>query len=490
MNIIIVIIDTLRYDHISANGNPEVQTPNFDKLVEKSWNFHRAFSASFPTIPHRNDVMTGRYGAPFHPWQPLSCDVPTIPRTLAEQGYCSQLIHDTPHLVNGGHNFDFPFDAWMPIRGAEVDRAWITDSWQPLNNWALDELFDNYPMSMEEVMRQHHAITCYVHTNRGREREEEWNVARLFSTASEFLKDNSSRENFFLWLDCFDPHEPWDSPPEFVKMYDKTPGYDGKIDPRSFHFRNKPDLPQKARERVKAMYKAKVSFVDKWFGVFLNTLEKTGLAENTALLLTADHGTNVGDRNGHFGKAAPPRENESHVPFIVYMPGTGSGNSDIIVQPQDIFATLMSIAGNEKLVPAELESYNVLKFNDRARNIALAGSAIGSWRRAGAQKIIFSVFDKEWRLGFAANPEKCELQRLGTLENVAEQNPDVVRHLHAAAIEEIEKRGLDAALVKWLKSNGKDEFPDNFRVTDASTPPKGWKGGYWNNLYNSIGGKE
>ncbi|MFQ6041194.1 MAG: sulfatase [Candidatus Poribacteria bacterium] len=491
MNIITIIIDTLRYDHIAANGNPDIYTPNLDRLAAKSWNFHRAFAASFPTIPHRTDVITGRYGAPFHPWKLLDCDVPTIPRVLAEQGYCSQLIHDTPHLVNGGHNFDFPFDAWMPIRGAEVDRAWITDSWKPFDNWSLDPLFDNYPMEMEEVMRKHHAITCYVHTNRGRKNEEDWNVARLFRTASKFLRDNTSRENFFLWVDCFDPHEPWDAPPEFVKMYDKTAGYDGKIDPRAFHFRNAPDLPEAARNRIKATYKAKVTFVDKWFGVFLDTLEETGLSENTAILLTADHGTNVGDRDGHFGKAAPPRENESHVPFMVYIPGIGSGKSDMIVQPQDIFATVMGIAGNAKSTPEGIESYDVLKLaregSEGHRRLALAGSAVGSWGRTGDEKVIFSAFDKEWRLGFAANPEKCELQRLGALENVAKDNPDVVEKLRTAAIEEMEHRGLDPALVEWLKSNGKSEFPNNFRITDANPAPKGWQAGYWNKLYRSIG---
>jgi len=491
LNIAIIIIDTLRYDHIAANGNPDIDTPNLDRLVEKSWNFHRAFAASFPTIPHRTDVMTGRYGAPFHPWKCLDCDVLTIPRALAEQGYVSQLIHDTPHLVNGGHNFDFPFDAWMPIRGAEVDRAWITDSCKPYNNWRLDPLLHDYPMSMEEVMRRHHAITCYVHTNRGREKEEDWNVAQLFRTASEFLKDNTSRDNFFLWIDCFDPHEPWDAPPEFVRIYDKTPGYDGKIDPRSFHFRNAPDLSDAARHRVKATYKAKVSFVDKWFGVFLDTLEETGLSQNTAVILTADHGTNVGDRNGNFGKASPPRENESHVPFIVYVPGGDGGNSNIILQPQDIFATVMALAGNGKSLPEEIESYDVLKSvhegEAEPRKLALAGSAVGGWQRMGAEKVIFSAFDKEWRLGFAANPEKCELQRLGSLEDVAKDNPDIVEKLHAAAIEEIEHRGLDHTLVEWLKNNGESEFPDNFRITDANPAPKGWTAGYWNKLYRSIG---
>ncbi len=360
MNIITIVIDTLRYDHIGAYGKQEVYTPNLDRLVDRSWNFHRAFAASFPTIPHRTDVLTGRYGAPFHPWKLLDCDVLTIPRALTELGYCSQLIHDTPHLVNGGHNFDFPFDAWMPIRGGEVDRAWITDSWEYLNNWAFDPIFGEQTISNEEVLRRQYITCCYAQTNRWREKEEDWNVAQLFSTASKFLKDNKSRDNFFLWIDCFDPHEPWDSPPEFVKMYDKTPDYDGKIDPRSFGIRNDSGLSDTAKNRIKAMYKAKVSFVDKWFGVFLDTLEETGLDNNTAILLTADHGTNIGDRNGHFGKENPPCENESHVPFILYVPQAGSGYSEIIVQPQDIFATIMSIAGDEKPLPSPIDSHNVL----------------------------------------------------------------------------------------------------------------------------------
>ena len=91
------------------------------------------------------------------------------------------------------------------------------------------------------------------------------------------------------------------------------------------------------------------------------------------------------------------------------------------------------------------------------------------------------------RLGFSANPEKCELQRLGSLEDVARDNPDVVEELRAAAIEEMEHRGLDPALVEWLKGQGKGEFPKDFRATDANPAPKGWRGGYWNNIHSIFG---
>lgn len=79
MNIILVIIDTLRYDYIGANGNDWIRTPNLDSLARRSWVFDRAFASSYPTIPHRTDVITGRSGDPFHPWMPLRFDVPTLP---------------------------------------------------------------------------------------------------------------------------------------------------------------------------------------------------------------------------------------------------------------------------------------------------------------------------------------------------------------------------------------------------------------------------
>ncbi len=71
MNVIIVVIDTLRYDHVGANGNESISTPNLDRRAAESWCFDRCFVTSFPTIPHRLDVITGRSGSPFHPWAPL-----------------------------------------------------------------------------------------------------------------------------------------------------------------------------------------------------------------------------------------------------------------------------------------------------------------------------------------------------------------------------------------------------------------------------------
>jgi len=483
MNIVLIIIDTLQYGIVGANGNDSVETPNIDRLVADAWVFDRAFCASYPTIPHRTDVMTGRYGGPFHSWKPLRHGALTFPRLLAEAGYATQLIHDTPHLVNGGHNFDYPFSGWTFIRGAEVDRPWLTDHVKWPDNWCLDPLFD---VLGEETLDRRDVYT-YACANRSRKTLEDWNCMRLFTTAAQFLRDNARRDNFFLWIDSFDPHEPWDVPPEFMLKYDKSPGYDGRIDPRSlYRFRNDERLSDKVRERIRAQYLAKVTWMDHCLGEFLDALEATGLEQNTAVFLTADHGTNIGER-GRFGKGYPVREQEGHVPFFIRVPGGGGSRSRLIVQPQDVFATLAAMAEVE--VSEDIESHDVLALaqgnGEGPRKIALAGSGADAWvqrYQSNPSAILFTLFDSERVLEVALKPEDSRLSQLGSLDYVEKDHPDTVRELHAAALDEIERRGADPALMEWLRSGGDKEPPSACRFWDGWPGPEGYTQ-YWNRVY-------
>jgi arylsulfatase A-like enzyme len=483
MNLVVIVLDTYRYDHIAANGNETIDTPNLDRLTETSWAFDYSFAASYPTIPHRTDALTGRYGAPFHPWKPLDCDVLTLPRVLADHGYCTQLIHDTPHLVNGGHNFDYPFHAWTPIRGAEVDRPWITDSPHYPSNWGRDPLFDDYPWDDAAF---HNNTATYIYANQKRKQLEDWNCARLFKTAARFLRDNARRDNFFLWLDGFDPHEPWDAPPEFVKRYDQDSDFDGRLDPRSVldSVRNDPNLPQPCRDRIAAFYAAKATWVDHWLGHFLDVLDQTGLARRTALLLTADHGTNVGER-GRFGKSYPVREQEARTPFTVRHPDGDAGRSDLIVQPQDVFATAMGLL--ELPVPEGIDSHDVraLACEGQAgpRQIALAGRNAGpQWAEEDA-RVLCTVFDREWYLEMTADPQHSRLTRLGELTDVAAEHSDVAARLRQQGIGELARRGTDERLIAWIESEGRADFPADAQFTDAHPAPATWHS-YFGRIYH------
>jgi arylsulfatase A-like enzyme len=481
VNIILLTVDTLRYDRIAYHGAcPHMQTPNFDRLAGKSLVYDRVFASSYPTIPHRTDLITGRSGSPFHPWAPLAFNQPTLPRLLEERGYCTQLIHDTPHLVNGGHAFDYPFHAWTFVRGAEVDRPIIDD--QPLtmlDNWGEDTSLP-FPEKAAEQL-SHRMIVTYTRANRNRKRPEDWNAAKLFTTASAFLRRNARRDNFFLWLDCFDPHEPWDAPPEFVRMYDTTEGYDGRIDPRLLTWaarssREEP-LPESIIRRQTALYDAKVSWVDRWFGLLLDTLEETKLDRNTAVVVTADHGTNLHEW-GQFGKTGPPREQEARVPLLLHFPDGRTGRSDRIVQPQDIFATVLDMAGAE--APPECIGTSVLDDGARGREVALCGSGLGGWSK-GNDWPSFSVLDENRYLMVAADPAYDRLYDYGTTENILKDNPEDASRLRRAALEELTRRGAPADVVDWFREGGTADKPPSIGQNQR---PEGWSQ-YFGHIYES-----
>ncbi len=487
MNIVLCIIDTLRYDFIRAHGvNNWIETPNLDKLARKSLMFEDTYAASYPTIPHRTDVITGEYGwpgqGPFHPWMPLRFDVPTLPRLLAKAGYATQLIHDTPHLVNGGHAFDWPFAAWSFVRGAEVDRPWIDGQGLTyLDNWAHDALFDFVDEAdLHGGIRR--LLLTYSRANRGRTSRQDWNAAQLFHGAAEFVRDNADRDNFFLWVDCFDPHEPWDAPPEFVSRYVDDPNFDGRIDPRAFlgTARHAPDgnFPPGVRERQLALYAAKVTWMDHCFGELLDVLEQTGLDERTAIILTADHGTNLGERGG-FGKTWIVNEQEAHVPLLISVPQGRTGRCTGIVQPQDIFATILGLAQVE--LPESCVGYDLLQGSAANREVALAGRSVDNWDD-NPDEIICTIFDPPWYLNMAANSKACRLFRLGSVENVRDEHPKVARRLRETGLAALAARGADPQLITWLRSEGTALFP---ALCVAWPGPPDWHV-YWSRVYDET----
>ena len=461
MNIILIVIDTLRYDQIGP-----VQTPNIQRLSEESYQFHNAFAASYPTIPQRTDIMTGRYGGPFHAWHPLPHAAPTLPRYLAEAGYATQLIHDTPHLVNGGHNFDWPFHAWCFERGAEVDRPWIHGSFEWPANWRsdpeLDDLFGSLhsPQPVEENL----CLIQYAAANRHRESFEDWNCYRLFARGAEFLRDNSGRDDFFLWIDCFDPHEPWDSPEEFLRRFDDTTGGDGSIDPRFFSHHGTQDYPAALARRKKAQYSSKVAWMDYCLGQFLHEFLDSTLAKNTLLILTSDHGTNLGERS-RFGKTYPVHETEAHVPLLIRTPDGDCGQSKMLVQPQDICSTIAAASDAGNALPEELQGYDILaavredgsanasiveKDANEGRGIALCGHDAGKWQPG---TVLCTAFDGRNVFQFTPDPSACRL--MGMYGEEPAQGS--FEQLYRCVVDELRRRNTAPELMKWIEAGGRVE---------------------------------
>src|SRR5436309_11257360 len=128
-NVILIISDSLRRDCVGAYGPPPwfadraaTFTPHLDAFAGRCAVFDRAFSSSFPTVPLRKDVLTGRATFTYKQWAPLDREDATLQETLNGHGVVTGLVADTPHPFTPGFNYQRGFQSWEVIRGQEGDR--------------------------------------------------------------------------------------------------------------------------------------------------------------------------------------------------------------------------------------------------------------------------------------------------------------------------------------------------------------------------------
>jgi len=105
MNFVVIVSDTFRRDHLGCYGNSWIHTPNLDRLASESIVFDRAYAASFPTVPNRRDVLTGRFCFTYSDWAPLPENEVVLAQVMKGGGYVTMLVADTPHFLAHGYNF-------------------------------------------------------------------------------------------------------------------------------------------------------------------------------------------------------------------------------------------------------------------------------------------------------------------------------------------------------------------------------------------------
>lgn len=117
MKVIMIMNDSFRRDHVAAYGAPPpwerpghaeepfIHTPNLDRLATESALFERFYLSSYPTVPCRPDIFTGRYGFPTRGWQPLEPADVVLSEIVRRHGHTPATIFDTPMLVADSYNF-------------------------------------------------------------------------------------------------------------------------------------------------------------------------------------------------------------------------------------------------------------------------------------------------------------------------------------------------------------------------------------------------
>ncbi len=322
-NVILIVADQLRADQIHAYGNPRDTTPNIDQLAARGVRFAHYFTVGSWTAPSfaalHTSLFPSRSGVTllWHPGQPvLNKDVPVMTDVFHDHGYY------TTAIVNNS------------LAGAA------------LTGRGFDEYYEGAAIALDITQRAGLATNTQYRAPATLERVLPW-------------LDRHRGQRFFLYLHFWEPHSPYDPPPEddifksdaYPYLHDT--GYDVAHGPLN---RLAMLGDQKAIERLYQLYDGKIHYVDRYIGMLLDHVRDLGLDANTVIALTSDHGELLFSHPKDFltFDHRSLYDEDLHIPFIVAGPGIPAGKViEGLASNIDSAPTLLDLAGLPPLDDAE-----------------------------------------------------------------------------------------------------------------------------------------
>ncbi len=397
-NILFICTDQQRYDAVGCYGNRHIITPAIDALAAEGVLFEQCYVQNPVTAPSRASLVTGRYPHAHGLWAngvPLPAGNPLFTRTLADAGYDCGLVgkwqlgpafggRTETRLDDGFRVFEWAHD---PAHASPDNRY---------HRWLEARFPDLYaavsaagPKRADYPAVGFDAMPTEAHFSR-------W----LGETAVEFLRDRRDPERpFFLWTNFFDPHHPFAAPQEYLDRYDPAalpapiggpqdladrPPILAEASRKSYAGRARGFVeytPEEIREMVRTYY-AMVTLIDDEVARILATLDERGLADDTFVVFTSDHGEMLGD-HGLLLKGPMFYEGAVRAPLILRWPGSlpvGARRTDL-VQWIDLTSTLLDVAGAPPLQGAQGKSLLPLARGDN--DAPHRGWALSEYRNSG-----------------------------------------------------------------------------------------------------------
>ncbi|HHN47258.1 MAG TPA: hypothetical protein ENN09_07435 [Planctomycetes bacterium] len=368
LNVLLITSDQLRYDAISTAVESGAATPSFDRLAREGVFFERAYTPCPICVPARVSITTGNYphfatGTKNNSGL-IHDNQPRIAHHFNDHGYETYAIgklHYVPYAPPGQprllHGFKYcelhesgrlirQFDPEGGMKGLEDYHDYLYSvgfGGYERAHWAGN----NEVQATVSIVPEEH----YVDT---------WITDRSIAALDRHLEQHGDMP-FFMWTSYPKPHSPYDPPTPWAFMYDprKVPPPAGckdmlsEKDPFLRHMR--PHylwdwMPPQAVQASRARYWGLVSLQDSMVGRLLDFLEEKGLAQNTIVIYTTDHGDLLGDFGCFFKSNF--LEGSARIPFIWRVPGmTGGIRTAALAGLQDILPTLAALTGADLTHP-------------------------------------------------------------------------------------------------------------------------------------------
>lgn len=330
MRSILFLSDSVNRRFLDLYNESGMHLPNLDRLAQRSVIFENHWTASAPCMPARRDLMTGRINFLDRNWGPIEPFDFTLPQALRTAGVWSHMVTDHYHYFEiGGENYCQMFNSWQLVRGQE---------WDPCVS-QLDH--KEIPPHFGKMNPQ------YWHNREAfKDNESHYPSPVVITEAAQWLEANHDKDDFFLWVEPFDPHEPFDVPQQYLDAVGDD--YKGMLymwpEYKSVENAN---ITDEALEHIRKRYMALLLMTDTYLGKIFDIMDKYNMWDDTMFLYTTDHGYMLGE-HGYLAKNYMPAFNEVfHIPLLVHLPGDQYAGKRIsaLTQNIDVMPTLMEFYG-------------------------------------------------------------------------------------------------------------------------------------------------
>lgn len=444
-NFVVLFADDHRYASVGINGNTQVRTPNLDAIGKRGTIFDGAHCQGgmhgAVCVPSRASLMTGRNifassndpsGRDWLATNTIPYDMPTFPELLRAAGYRT-------YAVGKWHN-----DASSFARS-----------------------FDDGDCLMFGGMSDHDCVPIRPFDPTGMYSEETAVFADGFSTdlfadaAIRYIRQQAGFNPFCLYVAFTSPHDPrtppekWQYDPSDIDMPANAmpvhPFDNGEMLVRDEQLETWPRQPESIRQHI-ADYCGMISHMDDRIGQIIVALETEGLAENTIVIYTADHGVALG-QHGLMGKQNL-YEHSTHVPLLMAGPGINAGQRVAeLVWHGDTTATLLELAGEDSSIASD----------GRSLKLFLGGEPLSDWREYAGAAYRFtqrSIRDSRWKLiSYSTNPDwrkNSEQTEGSNVTQMFDLELDPWERINLAWVPEFAhiRARLESALSLWQQENG------------------------------------
>lgn len=435
-NVLIIQTDQQRWDALGVAGNPDILTPNLDRLAAQGVRFSRHFVQNPVCMPSRASFLSGQYPATIGITQmgvPLPENLPLIPHYLRPYGYRTANIgklHALPH-ANRDHRMPHPaygFDQLEisdePGPYEDAYRAWVRQR-APDHLDAASLGLPPAAVTWRETMRVadhvvHPDERFPKHAVAHPAGEELTHTAFVSERTREFIRCQGDGP-WFCIAGFYSPHSPWVVPQRYLDLYDRAqltlPSQESRLPfGPSGGNADSADAARGDDELRSAIhgYYAMVSEVDEHVGRILATLDATGVADQTLVIFTSDHGDWLG-KYGRYGKGHPADDTISRVPLIVRLPRAwdvdGGQVVDSIVEAVDVLPTILDVAAIQ--VPPALQGTSLLPLvrGEPGASVSRTGTALTEhhgWKtlRSDRFRYLLEADGAEYLFALADDPDE------------------------------------------------------------------------------------